>query len=324
MAERDYYETLGVARDASIEDIKKAYRRLALKYHPDKNPGNQEAEDRFKEASNAYEVLSDPEKRQAYDQRGRSGVEDMGFRGFSSTEDIYASFGDIFADLFGGGASPFGDRRGFRRSRFGPEEFSEEPFGRRGRRGADLRFLLDLSFLEAARGTTKTLKYERLATVSGGDRQPETETISVRLKPGAADGQVLRFRGRGNDAPGGGPPGNLYITLRITAHPELEREGLNVRSRVSVPFWIAALGGTIEVETLKGRTRLAIPAGTPSGRVLRMAGAGIEDHEGRRGDHLAEVLITVPTDLSSEERDILRQIAKNRDDQRTRTSTTQT
>jgi DnaJ-class molecular chaperone len=311
MAERDYYEVLDVGRDASPEDIKKAYRRLALKYHPDRNPGNKAAEERFKEASNAYEVLSDPEKRQAYDQRGRSGVEDMGFRGFTSTEDIYASFGDIFADLFGAGGSPFGGRGRARRVRFGPDEFAEEPFGARDR-GEDLRFTLDLDFLDAARGATKTVRYERLRRTAGGGREPAAETLKVRLEPGAADGQVLRFRGRGNDAAAGGATGHLYITLRVAAHPELTRDGLDVKSRIAVPFWVAALGGTVDVPTLRGRTRLTVPAGTPAGRVLRLAGAGIESKDGRHGDHLAEVMITVPEDLSTEEREILRKIAEIR------------
>ncbi len=311
MVERDYYEILGVARNASPDEIKKAYRRLALKYHPDKNPGDSAAEERFKEASNAYEVLSDPEKRQAYDLRGRSGVEDMGFRGFTSTEDIFTSFSDIFADLFAGRSSPFGTGGRQRRGRFGPEAFSGEPFG--ANRGEDLRFELELTFLEAARGATKTLRFERLARSGAGERRPVSETITVRLRPGAADRQVLRFRGRGNDAPGGGPAGNLYIYLRVVPHPELARDGLDVRSRVDVPFWVAALGGAVEVNTLKGRTRLTIPAGTPSGRVLRLSGAGIEDKQGRRGDHLAEVVITIPSDLSVQERDLLRQIAEKRD-----------
>lgn len=312
MAERDYYEVLGVERGASPEHIKKAYRRLALKYHPDKNPGNKAAEERFKEASNAYEVLSDPAKRQAYDQRGRSGVEDMGFRGFTSTEDIYANFGDIFADLFGAGGSPFSGRGRARRVRFGPDEFTEEPFGARRDRGEDLRFSLDLSFLEAARGATKTVRYERLSRTASGERAPAAETLTVRLEPGAADGQVLRFRGRGNDAAGGGPAGSLYITLRVAADPELTRDGLDVKSRIAVPFWVAALGGTVEVQTIRGRTRLTIPAGTPGGRVLRLAGAGIERKDGRRGDHLAEVVITVPDDLNAEERGILLRIAEMR------------
>jgi DnaJ-class molecular chaperone len=313
MTERDYYEVLGVARDATPEDVKKAYRRLARQYHPDKNPGDKAAEERFKEASNAYEVLSDPAKRQAYDQRGRVGVEDMGFRGFTSTEDIYSSFGDIFADLFGSADSPFGGRGRRRRVRFGRGEFGGETFGDTPDRGEDLRFTLDLSFLEAARGATKTIRYERLRRAAGGGgRTPAAETLRVRLDPGAADGQVLRFRGRGNDPEGPGTAGNLYITLRVAADPELERDGLDVRSRIAVPFWVAALGGTVDVQTLRGRTRLTIPAGTPGGRVLRLAGAGIEAKDGRRGDHLAAVAITVPDDLSAEERELLRRIAEIR------------
>jgi DnaJ-class molecular chaperone len=298
MPDQDYYAVLGVSNTASPEEIKKAYRRLALKNHPDRNPGDKAAEERFKEASNAYEVLSDPEKRQAYDQRGRMGVEDLGFHGFRTTEDIYANFGDLFADLFGAGGP---GRDPFRRARrSGPA------------RGADLRFALELDFLAAARGTTQEVRYERLA-LSNGELQPKAETLSIRLPPGAHDGQVLRFRGRGNDAPvPGGPPGNLYVTLAVRSHPELERDGLDIRSRVWVPFWIAALGGTVEVQTLRGRTRLTIPPGTPSGRILRLSGAGIEERSGPRGDHLAEIMITVPDDLTAGERELLQKIAAGR------------
>jgi DnaJ-class molecular chaperone len=299
LPEQDYYAVLGVNNTASSEEIKKAYRRLALKDHPDRNPGDKAAEERFKEASNAYEVLSDPEKRRAYDQRGRMGVEDLGFHGFRTTEDIYANFGDLFADLFGGAASS--GRDPFRRARrAGPA------------RGADLRFALELDFLAAARGTTQEVRYERLALVNG-ELQPKSETLVIKLPPGARDGQVLRFRGRGNDAPvPGGAPGNLYVTLAVRTHPELERDGLDIRSRVQVPFWTAALGGTLEVQTLRGRTRLTIPPGTPSGRILRLSGAGIEERSGARGDHLAEVVITVPDDLTPSEQELLKQFEAGR------------
>jgi len=322
MAERDYYEVLGVAKDATLDEIKKAYRRLALLHHPDKNPGNKAAEERFKEASNAYEVLSDPEKRTAYDQRGRVGVEDLGFRGFTSTEDIFESFGDIFADLFGAGSfrreAQFGGGGGFRRG------------GRTGgARPENLHLTLNLDFMEAVRGGTKTIRYGRAVrcetcngsgrgadgvpcpACGGSGRRHHTETLKVRLKPGARDGQVLRFRGRGNEGEqvsGRAAAGDLYVTLAVAPHPEFSRHGLDIRSRVEVPFWIAALGGTVEVQTVKGRTRLTIPAGTPTGRVLRLAGAGIEDSRGARGDHLAEVVITVPADLTPEEKDLLRRI----------------
>jgi DnaJ-class molecular chaperone len=305
MPERDYYEILGVPRDATPDQIKKAYRRLALENHPDKNPGDKGAEERFKEASNAYEVLNDPEKRRAYDQRGRLGVEDMGFRGFTSTEDIFASFGDVFADLFGT-SSPFGRQR---------------PFGRHAaassgpRRGEDLRFTLKIDFLEAARGATKTLRYNRLVQATGestSGRRRQTETMKVRLQAGAENGQVLRFRGRGNDGPLGGPSGDLYVTLTVAEHAVFTRQGLDIQGRIEVPFWVAALGGTVEVLTLKGRTRLTIPAGTQGGRVLRLAGAGIEEKQGRRGDHLAEIVITVPSDLTDEERELLRRFEATR------------
>jgi DnaJ-class molecular chaperone len=298
MAERDYYEVLGVKSGATPDEIKKAYRRLALKYHPDKNPGDKAAEDRFKEASNAYEVLSDPEKRSAYDQRGRMGVEDLGFHGFRNTEDIYANFGDIFADLFGG--QTYQRRDPFRRTRrAGPA------------RGEDLRFVLVVDFLDAARGTSQTIRYDR-AVLRDGKRIEEPTTITIKLPPGASDGQSLRFRGRGNDGLDGGPPGNLYVELQVRPHPTFEREGLDIRSRVEVPFWVAALGGTVEVQTLKGRARLTVPAMTPGGRVLKLSGAGIEDRQGRRGDHLAEVVVTVPPDLTETERELLRQIESGR------------
>ena len=298
MAERDYYEVLGVKAGATPEEIKKAYRRLALKYHPDKNPGDKAAEDRFKEASNAYEVLSDPEKRRAYDQRGQMGVEDLGFHGFRSTEDIYANFGDIFADLFGG--QTYERRDPFRRSRrTGPA------------RGEDLRYVLPVTFLDAARGTPQQIRYERLV-LKDGQRQPEETTLSIKLPRGASDGQMLRFRSRGNDGANGGPPGNLYVELQVEPHPIFERQGLDIRSRVEVPFWVAALGGTVEAQTLKGRTRLTVPPATSSGRVLKLSGAGIEDRQGRHGDHLAEIVITVPPDLTETERELLKRIETGR------------
>lgn len=322
MAERDYYEVLGVSREATLEEIKKAYRRLALKYHPDRNPGDKTAEDRFKEAANAYDALSDPKKRQAYDQRGRLGVEDLGFRGFQSNEDIFASFGDIFADLFGGAG-------GFRVETPSGGAFRRRRGGARSRSGQDLRLALNLEFMDAMRGDTKTIRYRRLVrchtcggtgrnaggtvcpTCQGEGRLHREETLRVRIMSGADAGQVLRFRGRGNDGQDGSP-GDLYITLAVAPHPEFVRDGLDIRSRIEVPFWVAALGGTIEVLTLKGRTRLTIPPGTPAGRVLRLPGAGIEDRSGTRGDHLAEVMITVPADLTVEERELLQQFEQLR------------
>jgi DnaJ-class molecular chaperone len=334
--ERDFYEVLGVSRDASADDIKKAYRQLALKYHPDRNPGNKEAEERFKEAANAYEVLSDAEKRKAYDQRGRLGVEDLGFHGFTTNEDIFANFGDIFADLFGGeyAGAPFERGGNFRRGRFTRQGGTRRGFSRgspfggpeaRPPAGEDLRLELQLEFIDAVRGVTRAVRYQRLvrcptcggtgrlaggavcSTCAGEGRRPQTETLSIRLVPGSADGQMLRFRGRGNEGPAG-TAGDLYVRLAVTPDPELTRDGLDVRSRVEVPFWVAALGGTAEVRTVKGRLRLTITPGTPAGRVLRLAGAGIEDRHGRRGNHLAEVVITVPADLTDEERQLLRQL----------------
>ncbi len=280
---KDYYEILGVKKDADKDTVKKAYRKLALKYHPDKNPGNKEAEEKFKEASEAYEVLSDPEKRKAYDLRGQAGLHDMGWQGFRSTEDIFANFGDIFSDLF--------DPRFRRRDAARP------------RRGHDLRYAVTIPFMKAVHGTKIALRTEIPVTC-------EPRTIDLAVPAGVKSGQKLRIAGQGEPGLRGGPPGNLYVIVNIEPHPDFERRGLNIISKVSIPFTTAALGGTVSVSTIHGKAELKVPPGVQSGQSLRLSGQGIHARSGKKGNHLAKVMITVPKKLSDKEKELLEQIRK--------------
>jgi molecular chaperone DnaJ len=334
----DYYATLGVKKDATEEEIKKAYRKLALKYHPDKNPGNKDAERKFKEAAEAFEVLSNKEKRAAYDAGGAEGLRGMGFEGFQSTEDIFSHFPDIFGDLFG--------QRFYRESR-------------RPQRGGDVRYSLSVGFLDAALGATREISLgmreacasckgtgseggappeacpqcggsghtsragrrqggffsvsspcpacggtgqrpDRVCKDCGGEGRIERQRrISLKIPPGVGDGQVLRLGGQGEAGVLGGPPGDLYLEIKVEPHPELTREGLDIRSSVKVPVKTALLGGDVDVQTLRGQITLKIPKGTSSDAALRLRGQGIEAR-GEKGDHFVRVVITVPKELGPE------------------------
>lgn len=286
MAQRDYYEVLGVSRSASPDEIKKAYRKLAVKYHPDKNPGDAAAEERFKEASNAYEVLSDPKKRQIYDQRGHAGVNDMGFHGFTNMEDIFSNFGDIFGrTVFGNFGDVFGD------------VFSRQGPGKPQAQAADTRIKLTISFMESAYGT------EKKVNVQG-------KNITIKIPAGIKDGQTLRLQGQGGRALGSRQSGSLLVTISVEPHPDFKREGLDLITQITVPFTRATLGGKARVPTLAGQISLTIPQGTQPGAQFRLRSQGIVDSAGRKGDLRVLVQVEIPKSLTREQKDLLNELDK--------------
>ena len=346
-SKRDYYEVLNVERNASDADLKKAYRKLALQYHPDRNPGDAAAEEKFKEAAEAYDVLTDPQKRQLYDRFGHQGLEGSGFSGFSGFEDIFSSFGDIFEDFFG-----LGSGRGSRS---------------RHQRGADLRYDLSLTFLEAAFGVEKELALEKMDTCEtcGGNgckpgTQPETcnfcrgtgqmarsqgfftvrttcphcrgtgqmiadpcrdcrgtgqiktrKTVSVKIPAGVDTGSRLRLTNEGEAGRQGGPRGDLYVFIHVEPHDFFERDNSDIICRVPISFIQATLGDTISVPTLEDEKKLRIPKGTQYGDVFRFNGEGIPSlRTGRRGDQIIQVIIKTPTSLSKKQESLLKEFAK--------------
>jgi curved DNA-binding protein len=308
VAFRDYYEVLGVPRDASEEDIRRAYRKLARQYHPDvsKEP---EAEDRFKEISEAYEVLRDAEKRERYDQLGSnwkagqdvSGAE--GFQGFDGFEGFdRGGFRDVRVD-FGGTGFGGGDFSDFFDSMFGA--------GRRGgggrggggfngfsSRGSDQEATLELSLQEAAAGGRK-----RISLGDGRDYE-------VEIPPGVRDGQRIRLAGEGGSGPGGGPSGDLFLRVRVRPDPRFRVEGRDLYVDLPVTPWEAALGASAEVPTLKGTSRVKVPAGSSCGRRLRLRGEGMPGPRGQQGDLYATVQIKVPKRLSKQEREAFERLAE--------------
>ncbi len=345
---RDYYEILGVDRNASQEELKRAYRRMALKYHPDRNPGDPEAERRFKEAAEAYEVLSDPDKRARYDRYGHAGLAGTQFHEFSTIEDIFEAFGDVF----GGGL--FGDL-------FGPRR------GRRARRGRDLRIELELDLVEAVRGTVKTFDvrrpercgdcsgtgvhggrrrdacsycggsgeiyqahgFFRIATTcpacrgkgtqvrdpcprcNGSGRVLTTRTLQVEIPPGVDTGTRIRLRGEGEPGDDGASRGDLYCYINVRDHPLFQRQGCNLICRVPITYSQAALGGEIEVPTLEGSRTVKIERGTQFGDVIRLRRHGIPDpRTGERGDLLVQLYVEVPTKLTQRQEQLLRELAE--------------
>jgi len=355
MVKRDYYEILGVSRNANGEEIKKAYRQMALQYHPDRNPGDRESEEKFKEASEAYEVLRDPEKRSLYDRFGHDGLKGVGFRGFADFEDIFSSFGDIFDDFFGFG---FGDRRRKRRTY--------------ARRGADLRYDLSISFREAAFGKEKELeieKHEICETCSGTGVKPgkskqtcpgcggrgqiahtqgfftisstcsrchgqgeiithpcieckgngvviKPKCLKVKMPAGVETGIRLKLNGEGEAGERGGPPGDLYVVLHVEPDPFFEREGNDILCQVPISFSQAALGAKIEVPTLNGSEKISIPPGTQTGQVFTIKGEGVPYLHGRgRGDELVQVVVKTPTTLSRRQVKLFEELASSEEEE---------
>jgi len=298
MAEKkDLYEILGVGRDADRDAIRKAYRKLARQNHPDLNPGDKAAEERFKEISKAWEILEDPEKRRNYDEFGEISLE----RGFDADEARKAreAFGAHFG--FGGGPGTGGFSQEFQFG--GIDDLLGGLFGRgaEGRgirlRGADLEAELELDFAEAIRGGEKRLTLAR-PTAEGG---VASETITVRIPPGVDAGGRLRVPGKGAPGAGGGPPGDLRVTLRVRPHRIFRREGRNLVFDLPISVREAIQGARVEVPTLEGRVTLTIPPGTDGGTRLRLSGKGVPDPRGGRpGDLLARIHIRVPRNLDEQ------------------------
>ncbi|WP_270353700.1 DnaJ C-terminal domain-containing protein [Microbacterium testaceum] len=299
--DKDFYKVLGVDKSVSAADLKKTYRKLARQYHPDSNPGDAKAEAKFKEISEAYSVLNDPEQREEYDQIRAMGsgarFSAPGAGGGGGFDDVFSRFGqgrqappggfDDFFSMFdqqGGG--------GFGSGRFGQTTGGFRGFGG-PQKGADVTARTTIDFVTAAKGETITLQ--------GEDNVP----FKVKIPAGVSDGQKIRLRGRGRKSPDGGESGDIVVTVAVRPHPVFSRDGLNLRVTVPVTFTEAALGATIEVPTLGGdAVRLRVAPGTPSGRVLRVKGRGIETTKGH-GDLLAEVQVAVPAHLDDAAREAL-------------------
>ncbi len=276
--QKDYYELLKVGQQASQEEIKKAYRKLAMKYHPDKNRGDKAAEEKFKDISAAYDVLSDPEKRKLYDQHGHAGLDQQGYQGFHSTDDILRQFQDIFGGnggFFGGG--------GFRQANFGPQK------------GQDRRSTLRISFEDAILGAEKQVRI--------GEKN-----VRLTIPSGVESGSNLRLAGEGDPGVQGGPAGNLYVALEVGRHPTFSRDGDNIKITADIPFTTAALGGEIEVKTLRGVASLRVPPGIESGSVLRMKGEGVRRKNAPPGNQLVSIRIQVPKKLTSAQEELMKKL----------------
>ena len=300
--DKDFYKVLGVSKDVSSADLKKAYRKLARKYHPDSNPGNPAAEAKFKEISEAHSVIGDPEQRKEYDAvRAMGGGARFTAPGQGGQQ---GGFDDVFGDMFGGG----GRQQGYSYEQAGFEDILSGMFGRGGAGGGG-RFGTSTGGFRGQGGPTKGRDVVASTTVdfitaTQGDQitlqTQEGRSIKVRIPAGVADGQKIKLRGQGQPSPDGGENGDIVLTITVRKHPVFERDGLNLRVNVPVTFAEAALGATIEVPTLGGPpVKLRVAPGTPSGRVLRVKGRGVVTPKGT-GDLLAEVQVAVPSHLSKD------------------------
>lgn len=306
---RDYYSVLGVDRNVSAEDLKKAYRKLAMKYHPDRNPGDKKAEDQFKELNEAYDVLSDSKKREMYNQFGFAG-QSSGFGGFGGFGGAGASaggyrsnsgpdpdsfqdiFGDIFGDMFGGAGRQSGPGAGFRQQR--------------KVKGADLRYTLNISFEDAALGCEKQIAFVR----QGSSGRDESIKLSVKVPSGVKEGQRLKLSGEGDRSPQGGLAGDLYVIINISAHSLFQRDGDDILIDAPVSYIDAILGSELEVPTLTGKVVIKVPSGTHTGQILRIKSKGFPKSSGGTGDMLVKILVDTPESLSTEQKALLVELSK--------------
>jgi len=293
MAE-DYYEILGVNKNASDDEIKKAYRKLALKYHPDRNPGDKEAEKKFKEVNEAHEVLSDKQKRTRYDQFGKAGL--GGNSNPFGGGNPFGGQGGSYSYSFNGQNINFGD---FDLNDIFSSFFGGGGFNRRNR-GRDLQTSITIDFKDAIFGTTKTINIEG-------------KNIKIKIPAGIDDGQAIKLSGRGGEAPEkGGEPGDLYIQIRVKPHKTLTREGRIILSEQHISMADAALGCEIEVETVDGPITMKVPAGTQSGTPFKLSGHGVPIRaDGDRGPHIVSIIVDTPVKLSKRQREILEEFRSN-------------
>ena len=308
---QDYYEILGVGRDASEDEIKRAYRKLARKYHPDVNK-DKEAEERFKQINEAHEVLKDPEKRKLYDQLGpdwQAGQDfkpppgwenaNFEFRTGHGTESFTfgGGFSDFFETLFGGSMAGGGRASGGQRSWV--------------MRGQDHEAEIEIDLESAYRGATRTLTLQGHEIDPQGQVRPTVQNIQVKIPPGVTDGSRIRLAGKGGEGMGGGSPGDLYLKVRIEPHPRFSLDGHNLQTEVPVTPWEAALGATVQVETMDGTVKLKIPPNSQSGKKLRLRGKGFPKKTGERGDLIVRLNIVIPKNLTAREKELFAQMAKD-------------
>jgi len=337
---RDYYDVLGVERNASEDDLKKAYRKLALKYHPDRNSGDKKSEERFKEANEAYGVLSDAEKRKAYDMFGHAGPMQGGFEGAADFSDLFGGLGSIVEDFLGGGTRQHRQQQGRNLQYNLTISFEEAIFGKeteirlrhpepcRGCSGTGAKgtqtcatcrgtgqirmqqgpFVINRP-CHPCRGNGK-IATETCSTCRGSGQTVRDKVLSVKVPPGVETGTRLRVTGEGEAGLKGGATGDLYVMLTVEEHPHFVRDGADIRCEVPIHFITAILGGKVEVPTIKGETPLSIPPGTQEGRLFRLKGLGFPHLRGRGiGDHVVCAKIVIPTNLSAKQRALLEEYA---------------
>jgi curved DNA-binding protein len=302
MAAKDYYHILGVAKNASDEEIKKAYRKLAMKYHPDRNPNKKEAEERFKEINEAYAVLSDKEKRKQYDTFGAEG-----FQQRFSQEDIFRGFDfdEILSSLFGGRGRRdfrFGGQTGVDFGDFFGRQGGYQDTGRRSQRGEDIVYEMAISLEEAASGGEKRISYRKNGRL---------EEVSVKIPRGFPSGKKLRLAGKGKEGRNGGPPGDLYLQVTVREHPLFSQEGDDLIVEKEINFSEAVLGTTIEVPTLEGMKKVKVPPGTQSHTKMRLKGLGMPHFQGEgKGDQYVKVIVRIPKKVSEKSRGLIQDLAK--------------